>query len=319
MPDTERYLLCRPRGGLNDSLCLIASCHRFARDTGRTLVVDGVRSNFVGNFSSVFELIDANQPIVLHPSRSLMSRLDALPCCPGAVSGNLRRYRTTIHTPADKNPLEYRMPLDARTGTMLQVPLVGDPAEAVALVEAHSHGPDAVQFLSLCRLVPRLARTVRQRLRVLPSDPYVGVHIRNSDLRSQWRDFLDEQRPMLAGRNVVVCSDDREVLDAAPAMLGESQVTVTSWVPRRAGVPYQRGFVTLLARRRLVVDTLVDLFALAGATEVRHAPIVNRNYPSSSFTELARYLAASPGLSDQLLRVADLHHDATGDLIPPRN
>jgi len=287
-------------------LNLLERCRRYCENTGRTLVVDGVRSNFARDFSKVFEMVD-DSVVRLAPDRGQLRRFDSMTCRPAEVSGRLRSYEVNVFTKEGMNSLEWRMPLDARSGVGLQVPLGVEPVqqfpEDVLLVEAHAGGDLGVRFLARCRLVPRVARRVRARLDSIAERGYVGIHIRNSDLRSNWRMFLREQGSTLAGRVVVVCSDDAEVVRSAPAMLGRSRVITPSRVPTTGGVPYQAGFVHGRLRRKLVIDTLVDLLALAGADEVLCPPVVNRKDPSSSFTRLARAVGQTPGLREQLLSV----------------
>lgn len=53
-----RYLLCRPRGGINDTLNQIELCWRYARSYNRILVVDTeylVSSGICISFSELFE------------------------------------------------------------------------------------------------------------------------------------------------------------------------------------------------------------------------------------------------------------------------
>lgn len=304
MRDNGRYLLCRPRGGLSDSLSLIERCRLYCESTGRTLVVDGVRSNFARDFSKVFEVID-DSAVRLAPDRGQLRMFDSMTCRPAEVSGRLRTYEVNVYTKDGMNPLEWRMPLDSRSGVVLQVPLSVEPvqqfSEDVLLVEAHAGGDLGVDFLGRCRVVPRVARRIRARLASIAERGYVGIHVRNSDLRSNWREFLRDQETALAGRMVVVCSDDAEVLRSAATMLGRSRVVTPSRVPTTGGVPYQASFVRRRLHRKLAIDTLTDLLALAGADEVLCPPVVNRNDPSSSFTRLARAVGQTPGLCEQLL------------------
>lgn len=241
----------------------------------------------------------------LRPSRGLLRHLDSLSCRPVEVQGRLRRYTALSHTMEGKNPLEWRMPVDMLTGAILQIPLHDDVPEDVVLVESHSPGAGGEHFLACCRLAPRVALAVNRRLGKVASlaagGGYVGIHVRNSDLRCDWRTFMAEHASHLAGRDVVVCSDDREVLDAAPAALPGSRVIVPTRVPTTAGRPYQGQFVARRRHRRLAVDVLVDMLALAGADEILSPPVINRADPSSSFTRLARAVGQTPGLRQQLL------------------
>ena len=52
-----RYLLCRPRGGFNDTLSQIFLCMQYAKKTNRKLIIDTTRSGLHDNFSSYFKTV----------------------------------------------------------------------------------------------------------------------------------------------------------------------------------------------------------------------------------------------------------------------
>jgi hypothetical protein len=54
-PQTERYLLCRPHGGLNDTLCQIEKCWKYALKSDRVLIIDTRNSGLHADFSEYFE------------------------------------------------------------------------------------------------------------------------------------------------------------------------------------------------------------------------------------------------------------------------
>lgn len=301
MSDRVKYLLCRPRGGLSDSLSAIERCRQYCLSTGRTLVVDGVRSNFVRNFARVLD----SDAAILQPSTALLDRLDSVSCRPVEVEGRLRRYRATVFTAPGENFLEWRVMLDARSGVALHSTLDDDWPEEVIVHEAHGDGLGGEEFLAHCRLAPAVSRRVRERLQRVTDasteDGYVGIHVRNSDLQTHWRTFFAEHADRLAGSVVVVCSDDRHVVREAPSLLGRSRVITPTRVPVSNGVPYQGRFVPRWRHARLAVDAFVDLLALAGADDILAPTVINRTDPRSSFTTLARAIAGRPGLSEQLL------------------
>ncbi|MCP5000226.1 MAG: hypothetical protein GY933_16185 [Hyphomicrobiales bacterium] len=85
----KKYLLCRPKGGLNDTLCQIERCWQYAEQHHRTLIVDTTRSCFAGEFSNFFEPTEASDKIVFAQTDELLGVLNNASCFPPEVEGNL--------------------------------------------------------------------------------------------------------------------------------------------------------------------------------------------------------------------------------------
>ena len=291
----QRCVLCRPHGGLNDTLGVIGTCWNYAEATGRTLIVDASRSAFCADFAEYFEPRDTSSQVRFELPPELLVALDELSCHPAVVQGRLGTYEVAIQLHESLSHLEFRLPVEADTRTSLYLDFEAVYDEAVVVHELYGGMPGAVDVLSRVRFTPWVQRVLRQRLVALPAGPYVGVHVRNSDLQSDYGSFLRSHARELAGCTVVVCSDDGAVLASAAGLLPDADVVTVSEVPVSGGVPYQRPFhSSSVASRKLAIDTLVDLLALAGATSVLAPAIVNRNAKVSGFSTLARELAARP-------------------------
>jgi len=300
-PWGQRCVLCRPHGGLNDTLGVIGTCWRYAEATGRTLVVDADRSAFCADFAEYFEPRDPAADVRFDATPELLTALNELSCYPAVVQGRLDTYSIAIQLHETLSHLEFRLPVEAETETPLYLDFDAVYDEAVVVHELYGGMPGAVDVLSRVRFTPWVQRVLRHRLKALPGGPYVGVHVRNSDLQSDFTSFLRAHAAELAGCTVVVCSDDGAVLANAVELLPESTVISVSEVPVSDGVPYQRPFhASPVASRKLAIDTLVDLLALAGATSLLAPEIVNRNANVSGFSVLARELAARPDVVDGL-------------------
>lgn len=304
---TGRYVLCRPHGGLNDTLSVINDAWSLAEDTGRTLVVDGRASTFARDLSVWFEPRDPDARAVLHPNRRIRRVLDAGTCHPESLTGRLHTARVVEQGHETISWLEWRRPVDAETGTPLRLDL--DQARFldhdVLLHECYGGGSSSINALERLQLTERAARRVHRRLAHVVGREYIGVHIRNTDLQSDYRAFLTSISSDLAGRYVLVCSDDGAVLRDAIDLLPRSRVLTTSAPPTANGRPYQVSDGTRRRRRDdIAIDALVDLFALAGATDVLAAPVVNRTVSSTGFGLLATELRRRPDLQAALLRRA---------------
>lgn len=309
---TGRYVLCRPHGGLNDTLGVINDAWSLAEDTGRILVVDGRASTFARDLSIWFEPRERDARAILHPNPRIRRLLDAGTCHPEALTGRLDTSRIVEQEHETISWLEWRMPVDAETGTWLRLDL--DQARFldhdVLLHECYGGGMGSITALERLQLTARAARRVHSRLTPVVGRSYVGIHIRNSDLQSDYRHFLTSVSGDLAGRYVLVCSDDGAVLRDAIDLLPRSRVITTSAPPTADGRPYQVS-ADMRRRRRddIAIDALVDVFALAGATDVLAAPVVNRTGSSTGFGVLAAELRRRPDLRAAVLRQA----------APPRN
>ncbi len=58
MADGDRFLVCRPRGGFNDTLTQIEKTRRYAIEYGRTLVLDTTRSGLGCRLDRLFHVRD---------------------------------------------------------------------------------------------------------------------------------------------------------------------------------------------------------------------------------------------------------------------
>lgn len=304
---TTRFVLCRPHGGLNDTLGVIADAWDLADATGRTLVVDGVRSGFATNLSTWFEPLPSDRPgaVWLHPTRPQRRQMERGTCFPEVLAGDVHHRPVDIALHPELSHLEWREPVDRATGMSLRLDL--DEAHQlphdVLVHECFGGGLRSLDALRHLRLTPRAVRRIRVRTAQLRNREYVGLHVRHSDLRSDHRTFLSGMADELAGRTVLVCSDDGAVVRDAPSLLHRSDVVAISTPPVADGQPYQlTHHAGRLRRRQLAEDTLTDLFGLAGACEVRVAEVLNRNNPTTGFGALAQALSSEPDLVATLLR-----------------
>ena len=72
----EKFLLCRPQGGLNDTLCQIELCWRYAARFNRTLIIDARKSGLHADFSEFFQQKKASNKILLDVSSEMFDFLN---------------------------------------------------------------------------------------------------------------------------------------------------------------------------------------------------------------------------------------------------
>lgn len=303
--EDERYVLCRPRGGLNDTLCQIERCWLYAEDTGRTLLVDASRSSFMPRISEVFLPRVGSASVCFDPDERLLARLDTLTCHPRQLRGRLATYRPQPATAG-------RWYVDAETSAPLTFDFRRGYRARVLVHENVGGGPKAAHFLERVVLAPALRDLVLGRLADLverePAQGYLAVHVRNTDIRTDFERLFERIAPRVRGRTLLVCSDDAQVVRRAREFFTSSHVVSVSGIPDRNGAPLHLGAAVAdeAARRAQAVEAIVDLVALGGAETVFHASDsvleASRRPVVSGFSRLAAHLAANKHVIDALLQ-----------------
>lgn len=300
-----RDLLCSVTAGLGDALREIATCLLYAHEHGRRLVVHTERIRLPLPFVDCFDLApmgDESTSILIDVARWRVP-VDATVFPPEAAdivseaAGSdespqlATRVSEAIRKARDRGrPLTFEFSRDHTEDVLVH----DREASRWSRPRIDGRAIDALRHLAL---KPWLVQEVEQRVSRLPSE-YVGIHIRNTDIRSNHVPFLLGIREELADRDVLVCSDDAGTIEDARLLLPQSRVLQVSF-------PHQTQGASLHADRhrdprRSAVDLFADLFALSRATQLRICP--TRRNDSSLFAHLAQQLHDSPELQERLLR-----------------
>lgn len=203
----ERYVLCRPEGGLNDALCQIEACWTYAKSHQRTLVLDFSHNVFLQAFFELLQPCDPEIPVIYRPDFEFLRYLDGLTSFPPEIAGRLTDYEWVS---GDKENPNSR--IDIHSGVRIEFDLTESYDEAVLV--HHKSGGGKASFRALGRLVPK------------PStyklfDPYLDLankgfhvaHVRNSDYRTDYVRFLRRiSKRATPGTPILVLSDSNEVL-----------------------------------------------------------------------------------------------------------
>jgi hypothetical protein len=121
--------------------------------------------------------------------------------------------------------------------------------------------------------------------------------VRNTDYRTDYMPFFHSIRTKVAGRTLVVCSDDRNCREAARQFFTDSTVVSVADIPDTGGKAlhfYNNGDVYA---KNLAM--LTDLFTLAGARELFFTRVAQGVY--SGFSTLAYALHRRPDIVKRLL------------------
>lgn len=172
----DKYLICRPEGGFTDMLSQLGLCFDYCLRHGRVLVVDTENTlTFASPFSHYISLV--------HPSLQVVT--DSREFIRMAVAQGL-----VVHPPhARLDPRGHEQPRYVKNlnyclgGIPVTFDFDCDHEAAVLIHQQCGRMPFDFEFMSCLRLSPRLRGLVERRWASLPK-PYIGVHVRNTDIKS---------------------------------------------------------------------------------------------------------------------------------------
>jgi hypothetical protein len=285
----QRWLICRPRGGLNDTLCQIHKSIVYSFGHQRNVLIDTTKAGLFDEFSNYFQTVSPFATIQCRLEPGKLLELDQLNCYPNGFKGKLSSYEL-IYSPEAGNYL------DATSG---QRPGIAwneaDHPEAVLLNEqtGGGYGYLALPYFSFTN---ETSNHIVNRLSKMPNK-YVAMIIRHSDVKLDYRAFLEAAKPFVNGMDVLVSTDSHEALTYARSFLNNAKVYDVADVPDVQGQ-------TLLntpgvTNRKIILGCLTQLIGLARADKIL-IPDGKSVYPSG-FTQLALSLSARNDLIRQLL------------------
>jgi len=317
--DGERYLLCRPRGGLNDTLSRIQICWRYAERTGRHLVIDASRSVLHGAFGDFFTLTPSVGNVTVNPDSEMLSWLDGLDCRPAVLAGRLTSYDVRFVRGIGFTDAESSVP--TRFATRSVGPDTPDFPEPLLVYDDSGGGKASFRLLHKVRFADSLASEFQALLREIGTD-YMAVHVRNTDYQTDYRRLFARIRRRVRGRKVLVCSDDPTIATYAETALGVRVLVPDGYrlsTHPTGAMHLPSSYPSRVERERVAYLALRDLVLLANASRLYAAPIERkgevlrqsgriqyRSVPQgmmSGFSLLAQHLCTRKDLLDALLRV----------------
>ncbi len=257
-----RYLLCRPIGGLNDTLCQIDHCRRYAERHGRVLIVDGRYSGILGEFGDYFEMAGAGH--ILHTTSAAMPDIDAMACLPAEVRGRV----TTIRWNGFASAQGY-VATDAETGVPLRFDMTCDHAAPLLIHQQAGGGVNSFDLLDRLTLVPGLAARVSAVINGLPQ-PYLALHIRNTDYKTDLDMVLDYMRKRNVRRDLVLCTDHPETFQWFRDGLPKTRLHQVTTSPVAVSGPVHRTerHAAAQIRREIAANSIIELCVMAGAVDL---------------------------------------------------
>jgi len=289
----QRFVLCRPKGGLNDSLVQIERCWRYAAQYDRTLVIDSTTSGMMDKFENYFVPALSSVEVLADLRPDLLNHLNAMSVRPTQLSGRLRHYE-------DRYSAAVWNFVEAESGTQLSFDLTMNHEEHCLVHQQCGGGIESLDCLSRLRFTRSVAASIGDTLNAI-GDNYLAVHVRNTDYRTDFRGFFKSIASEVTGKRLLVCSDDAKCIDFARTYFRKSEVFTVSRPPDTEGKPLHYQPVPEDRRFRLNVDMFTDLLALSLATKLFTTEV---RYPRKF--EFLRFLAPGKALVSGFSRLAQM-------------
>jgi len=257
---TQSYLLCRPRGGLNDILVQIQKCLLYASLHRRKLLVDTTRSGLRDSLSSYFEWKSQFCKATLNSNRISQLHLDELSCFPEAVEGCVSSYQTEFLFQSETFSLIGEA--SSRQPTTFDFSCNYPNKILIHEQEGGGAGWHALRHLRFC---PTIAALIKKRLKLLPVK-YIGIHIRNTDVKTDFARFCEAIMPHVVNQCVFISTDSHEALIYARRVLRHSNILSFSELPSEyTGKLHDAPGITSMQTN---IDALCDLVCLSLAETI---------------------------------------------------
>ena len=290
----SKYLLCRPRGGLNDVLCQIEKCWRYAEKHRRILVIDTRDSGLMGSFFEYFSVKESSVPVRDFFSLNEIRAINQEKCLPKFCSGRLDILDAYFLDP-EKNYV------DRASNESITFDFEVDHAETLLVHEQSGGG--TLSFACLNRLY--VAEPVRQQvllaMKKLPKI-YSAIHIRNTDYQSNYKYYFSKLAKRFIGRPVLVCSDDDGVIKYAKSFFQGANIMTLSDRENIDGKPLHltSSYENERDRKAATISAITDLLALGGSKFFYY--MGGEHGHPSGYSVLAAHLCNNKSLINSLLK-----------------
>ncbi len=211
-----KYLLCRPLGGINDTFNQIEKCSIYAERTGRTLVIDIAPTRLTHWVLNLLDAPESQPAILVGVTEELRASFERMDCVPPIVKGRIFDYE--VRQPAGRGAY-----LETVTGERISFDFKKDFDEPLLLHHDRGGGSLSRGFVDRWKVKEEVIPLLKKETPQL-SERYYAVHIRSTDLKTNFDALLKRVRREAKAMKVLVCSDSNETLERARGLFPRNQV-----------------------------------------------------------------------------------------------
>jgi len=256
---------------------------------------------FVGEFSDYFAPVDASINVETNTAKidTVINTLDCYP--PLKIKPQINETLEAHGTIYSK---EHHNLADIVSGALLTFDFEKDYSESILVHEQFGGGDLSFDLLERITISESIRSIVLDRIARLDKD-HVANQVRNTGYHKNYESLLNKIYPALAGKSVLICSDDADVIARAKSFFSASAVFSSSEIPHTNRKPLH-GELTMKAdeyRKASATSPIVDLCAL-GLSGKLYFMDVTAGHPSG-FSRLAKHLNENKELALDLLQITN--------------
>jgi hypothetical protein len=297
----NRYLICRPEGGLTDIMCRLQHGFNYCKRTNRTLIIDTFNSkSFKDDFDIYFN--------VRHENIIISNTND--------ISTDLLSYSNSIFPKIDNFDVSNLKFVQNQGFLLNNVKLDFDfhkeYEESVILYQQCGGCTLNMKFFRLFYFTKLICEMLFERIDQIPKN-YTGFHFRGTDLSTDPEIAFDLLKDIKGP--VFVASDSYSFIQNAKAKLGKKIFTFSN-IPDFSGKPIHYKLVDSSLKRQLNCDAILDLIMLALSDEIVSPPNSNSGFTLfankfSQIIDISFFEIVSPKLIEILDKKCKLKSNST--------
>jgi len=253
-----KYLLCRPRGGLNDVLCQIVRCINYSKREKRYLLIDLSREPFLRHFTEMVTRRDGVKFVSFLHEYEDLKMFDEMDVYPTHLKHKVSSYDSVFTEKDNYVDKESQLPLSFDF-------LTSYPHELL-VHETCGGGEGSIYFFTYFSLTRALQEEIKIRSQLLGS--YLAVHIRHTDYKTKYKEFIKEIYNELQGKSVLLCTDSIEV-----DRYIKSNYAGINWINADTlldaeNAPLHIKALEKKSNKDILTSTIIDLFLMAYSEKV---------------------------------------------------
>jgi len=308
-----KYIICKPRGGLNDIFGFVTMCLKYAIRFNRILVIDTRKSlHFKDNFFKYFDINNANKHIYTSNIDTLYNSIQKC---------TLFAANTITTTPRNKQHINYN-DFDPFKHNIRIIDLNTDYPEDVILYGSNNANltKDIIYFFKNFNLTPMVLNKLKTRINTMPNK-YISVHIRNTDYKSNVILFIKNNYSQLKNKHIFLATDDKNSIELFKTHFTPSHIYTFFQFPKsnkkyynRAGSGIHFNIRNNDEHKIFNIDTLIDIILLANSTKYLYS------CEQSGFSQGVKMLFNEKHIIQNIIMSCNqLHNKMTNRITPFRN
>ena len=338
---SNKFILCIPNScGFNDTLCQINEAYMFSKKTNRKLIIDTRLSSLADHLTNYMELNDPATNIDLNLNDKNIQYLNKLNCFPKQFTGKINniypvfkiynKYETfAYHFINNKNKqfkhnfLDRIMYFIYRVISLVirrtiaknfkylykntKLELLVNKKEDLIIFHSYGGGESSIEAIKLFKLKDNICALIYKKINTLGID-YDAIHIRNTDISTNYLDFLKSIKNKLMQRTVLICTDDFFVVETAKQILSESNIIsfnkpynlvsnnkkISNTIHHQWNFPKDQIFENN-------INTFIDLIGMSKSKNFYYTNVNNSTVLVSGFSKLAENLKNNKQIANNWL------------------